>query len=120
MNKQMRFLVEHAQTEHLLFRFGYPVNNYNENQHQQTCHNDEGGRGELHESIHEAADEHNEGERAAQCGDVAGSAGLFELDTHGGGQRDECGDAAANAQKQFLSFGLAKGIQGIADQCADS
>ena len=120
MGKQMLFFVEQAQVEYLLFRLCYPIDNHNENQHQQTCHNDEGGRGELHESIHEATDEHNEGECAAQCGNVARSAGLFKPDTQGGGQRDEGGDAAANAQKQFLPFGLAKGIQGIANQCADS
>ena len=119
MNKQMRFLVEHAQTEHLLFRLCYPISNYNENQHQQTGHDDEGGWGELYEGIHDATDEHNEGECAAQCGDVAGSAGLFKPDTQSGGQRDEGGDAAANAQKQLLPFGLAKGIQGIANHCTD-
>lgn len=96
MNKQMRFLVEHAQTEHLLFRLGYPINNYNENQHQQTCHNDESGRGELHEGKHEATDEHNEGECSAQCGNVAGSTGLFKPDTQSGGQGNEGGDAAAD------------------------
>lgn len=77
----MLSFVEQAQVEYLLFRPCYPVNNYNENQHQQTCHDDEGGRGELNEGIHEAADEHNEGERATQYGDVAGCAGLFEPDT---------------------------------------